>query len=76
MSRERASRELLYFDVLKRIARGYMTPDQLRRDADNIGLSYEEYLEMSYENIQSEAQRAIKGKRRPAPPAPQGEGKP
>jgi len=57
--------EQAYFDALKRIARNYMTPDQIRRDAKNVGLDYEEYLEMSYENIKAEAERAIKGKRRP-----------
>jgi hypothetical protein len=59
------SDEQAYYDTLKRIARGFMTPDQIRRDSDNMGLGYEEYLEMSYENIQVEAERAIKGKRRP-----------
>lgn len=57
--------EAHYFDVLKRIGRQYMTPDQIRRDAKNTGLSYVEYLEMSYENIQEEARRAIHRKRRP-----------
>lgn len=59
------SNEQVYYDRLKRIARGYMTPQQIRRDADGSGLSYVEYLEMSYENIQTEANAAIKGKRRP-----------
>ena len=54
------------FDTLKRISRDYMTPAQIRRDADNAGLDVEEYLEMSYENIQSEAKAAVKGLRRPA----------
>lgn len=54
-----------YYDALKRIARVYMTPDQLRRDANKIGLEFEEYIEMSYDNIQVEAERAIKGRRRP-----------
>lgn len=56
--------EQSYFDTLKRI-RSYMTPDQIRRDAKNTGLDYEEYLEISYENIKAEAARTIKGKRRP-----------
>lgn len=55
--------EIKLFDTLKRIAKQYMTPDQLRRDAKNVGLDYEEYLEMSYENIQADAQRATHGVR-------------
>ena len=61
-----ASNEQVYFDTLKRIAREYMTPAQLFRTAKNVGLEPDEHMEMSYENIQAEAARAIKGKRRPA----------
>ena len=44
----------------------YQTPDQLRRHAEKMyGLSFEEALEMAYENIQQEAANAIKGMRRP-----------
>jgi hypothetical protein len=51
--------EIRLYDALKRIGK-YMTPDQIRRDARHeIGLDYEEYLAMSYENIQAEAKRAI-----------------
>lgn len=47
--------------ALLRIAK-YRTPAQLRRDAErDYGLSYEEVLEMAYENIQLEAQAASKG---------------
>ncbi|HXE63262.1 MAG TPA: hypothetical protein VN519_06950 [Bryobacteraceae bacterium] len=60
------SNEQLYFDVLKRISRGYQTPDQLRKNAEkDYGIEYDEALEMAYENIQAEAAGAIKGKRRP-----------
>ena len=59
------SNEQLYYDRLKKIAKGYMTPDQIRRDSGGGPLTYTEYLEMSYENIQQEAALAIKGKRRP-----------
>lgn len=54
-----------YFDALKRIAKDRMTPDQIRRDAPNVGLEYEEYLEMAYENMQQDARNAIHRKRRP-----------
>jgi hypothetical protein len=56
--------EIRLYDALKRIGKGYMTPDQIRRDAKReMGLDYEEYLEMSYENIQAEAKQAIHGVR-------------
>ena len=60
--------EIRLYDALRRIAR-YMTPDQIRRDAEKggIGLLYEEYLEMSYENIQAEAKRATQGMRMKRP---------
>jgi hypothetical protein len=45
--------------VLKRIA-AYDTPEQLRQESENeYGLSYEEALEMAYENIQLEARAAL-----------------
>lgn len=67
--------ETKLYDALKRIARGYMTPDQIRRDAEKeeFGPGYEEYLEMSYENIQETAKRAIHGvriKKERTPPSP------
>lgn len=55
--------EIRLYDALKKIGK-YMTPDQFRRDSgSNSGLDYEEYLEMSYENIQAEAKRATHGVR-------------
>lgn len=59
------SNEQLYFDTLKRIARSYQTADQLKRRGGQYGLDAAEEIEMAYENIQGEAERAIKGKRRP-----------
>lgn len=59
------SNEQRYFDALKKIARSYQSSDQLRRNAGQYGLSHGEELEAAYENIQQEAERAIKGKRRP-----------
>lgn len=57
--------EIKLYDTLQRIAKRYMTPAQIRRDAKSpdSALDYLEYLEMVYENIQSEAARAIKGVR-------------
>lgn len=58
--------ERAYYDALKLIARDYQTPAQLRRHSEkDYGLSYEEALEMAYENIQSLAQAVIHGRRRP-----------
>jgi hypothetical protein len=60
------------YDTLKKIARQYMTPAQIARDAQRThgALDRLEYLEMAYENIQAEAKAAIKGLRRPAPESP------
>lgn len=69
------SNELLYFDTLKRIAKHYMTTEQLQRRAEKeYGVSYHEALEMSYDNIQGAAADAIRGKRRPAAAIEGGEG--
>lgn len=54
-----------YFDALRRIAKGYQTSDQLRRNAGQYGLSFEEEIEMAYDNMQNVARRAIYRKRRP-----------
>lgn len=59
-----------YHDVLSKIARQYMTPDQLRRAVErkndpHYGLSAEEAIEMAYDNVQAEARAAIAGRRRP-----------
>ena len=54
------------FDALRKIAREYMTPEELRRSADkDYGVSYEEALEMAYENIQLLARNVTHGMRRP-----------
>ena len=67
--------EQLYYDTLKRIAKGYMTPEQLRRRAEKeYGIDYEDALEMSYDNLQCEAADAIRGKRRPKDKAAGGAG--
>ena len=58
-----AEQQQRMYDTLKKIAKGYMTPKQIKRDSGGSGLDYEEYLEMAYENIQTDAARAIKGVR-------------
>ena len=62
---DKQSNEQRYYDALKRIARDYQTSDQLRRRAGQYGCDHVEELEMVYENIQGEANAAIKGRRRP-----------
>lgn len=53
-----------FYESLKKIAKGYQTPKQIRRSCgDDYGLDYAEALEMAYENIQAEAARAIRGVR-------------
>lgn len=56
------------YDALKRIRDDYMSPDEIRNhDTEaEADLDFEEYMEMSYENIQGEAAAAIRGLNRPA----------
>lgn len=63
------SNEQRYWDVLKRIATEYQSSGKLRRNAGQYGCSFEEEIEMAYENIQEEAKYAIRGRRRPSGPA-------
>jgi hypothetical protein len=59
------SNEQLYYDTLRRIAKEYMTTEQLKREAGvQYGVSYYEALEMAYDNIQGAAADAIHRKRR------------
>ena len=62
---KKLSNEQFYFDTLKKIARKYQTAEQLRRRGGQYGLDADEEIEMAYENIQAEAENAIRGKRRP-----------
>lgn len=62
---KRLEREQRMYDALKRIAKDYMTLNQIRQDSGGA-LDYTEYLEMAYENIKVEAAQAIKGLRRPS----------
>lgn len=57
---------LKMFMALKRISK-YQTLDNLRRESEkDYGLSYEEVLEMAYDNVIQEAKSAIKGARPPS----------
>ncbi len=57
--------ERRYFDALKTISI-YDSPEWLRRNCEKrYCLSYEECLEMAYDNMRQEAVFAIKGRRRP-----------
>lgn len=54
------------YDALRRIAKEYMSPTQLRRSSQWLyGLEYDEALEVAYENIIAEARSALRGIRRP-----------
>lgn len=56
-------------DTLKRIASGYQTPAQIRRDSEkDYGLPFDEAIEYAYENIQAEARAASKGVQAISPP--------
>ena len=53
------------FDALKRISK-YASPSNLRRNAERAyGISADEAIEMSYENVIFEAKQTIKGVRLP-----------
>ena len=59
------SNEQLYYDALKRITH-YSSVERLRRGSEkSYGLPFHEALEYAYENVIGEAERAIRGKRRP-----------
>nr|DAU81974.1 MAG TPA: Non structural protein Nsp1 [Caudoviricetes sp.] len=63
----------LMASTLRQIARGFQTTSQLRRNSmKDWGLSYDEALEMAYENIQEIAKRAVKGVK-DIPQLPKGE---
>ncbi len=50
--------------ALRRIALDYLTPDQLRQEAEvQYGIEFAEVLEITYDNIQEEAKAAVKGVR-------------
>lgn len=68
---ENTALEIKLYDTLKRIAKGYQTAEQVQRNAEkDLGLTdAREALEYAYENLQWEANQAIKGLRikRPQP---------
>jgi hypothetical protein len=69
MSETKQSSEQRYYDALYKIARKYEKSEKLLHldedSDDGYGISGVETLEYAYDNIQAEAERAIKGKRRP-----------
>lgn len=46
---------------LLEISKGFCNPRELKKEAKEAGISYEEYMEMAYENIQELAKRTAKG---------------
>ncbi len=55
----KTANEKVMHGMLKDIARGYLTFNQMKKDAAAQGLSYAEYLEMVIENIKNDAARTI-----------------
>ena len=54
-----------YFDALKLIT-NFGDTDWLRKNGESAyGLTYEEVLEMAYDNVLQEARKALHGRRRP-----------
>lgn len=65
MRKQRVDYEKRFYWALKEITR-YMTTGQLRRESEKrYGVSYEEGLEMAYENVLGTAKHALKGYKRP-----------
>ncbi len=62
---ETLTTEMYLRNVLTRIAKHYMTTKQLEKHAAKFGLSYEEHLEMAYENIQADAKFALQRTAKP-----------
>ena len=62
--KEKAKFEQMYL-ALRRIANGYVSTEQVDRNAERLGLSPHEYLEFAYENIQQEAKNGLRGVRLP-----------
>jgi hypothetical protein len=57
-----------YYDALKRIARDFMSGEQVRNRGPKLyGLESDEALEFAYDNMREVARKAIFGKRRPTP---------
>ncbi len=52
------------YDALKTI-KGFMTPAKIRKNSENTGLDYEEYLEIAYEDIRELARVVLYKIRRP-----------
>lgn len=67
----RTENEQRYYDALKRITL-YQSVEWLRHSPEKEwGIEYPESLEMAYENMKSDAARAIRFKRRPKLKSPQ-----
>ena len=62
--KEEAKFEQMYL-ALRRIAKGYVTVEQMPRNALRLGLSQQEFMEFAYENIQQEAKNGLRGVRLP-----------
>ncbi len=60
MTEKQANQFNTMLATLKKIAKDYMTPEQLRKNSERMyGLEFEEFIEMAYGNIQADAANAI-----------------
>ena len=50
--------------MLVKISSDYQTPQEIRDSSEDMGLEYDEALEMAYENIQCEALDIVKNIKR------------
>lgn len=65
MTKKESERYEHMYLALRRIAKGYVSTEQVDRNAERLGLSPHEYIEFAYENIQQEAKNGLRGVRLP-----------
>uniref|UniRef100_A0A6M3LD86 Uncharacterized protein n=1 Tax=viral metagenome TaxID=1070528 RepID=A0A6M3LD86_9ZZZZ len=61
MTPKQESNYVKMLSTLRKIGNKYHSPSKLRKEAKMYGLSYNEILEIAYENIQEEAKFCLKG---------------
>ena len=61
MTKKEAEHYEQMYLALRRIAKGYVTVEQMPRNAERLGLSQQEFMEFAYENIQQEAKNGLRG---------------
>ena len=61
MNRDKTQQFNRMYRALEQIVKHYAGVDEMEELAEDVGLDTDEYLAMSYENIQGAALRAIQG---------------